>query len=145
MIEEVKAKLVEIAKWRQKQVLEALEKRPEIVDNTLPMHSRTFELVEVLLVRFRILDNSDLRDGIRYWRSNNRPVPTWVYEDAHWMGQCSAAQRLAHHKSQEEATRAYVEANKGRKRSAEEQAEMRAAFGPGEDVIDIFTGDRFKT
>jgi len=39
----------------------------------------------------------------------------------------------------------YRRANKGRKRSAEEIFEMRAAFGPGETVVDVITGERFET
>jgi hypothetical protein len=44
-----------------------------------------------------------------------------------------------------EQTAEYVRANKGRKRSAEEMSEMRAAFGPGETVVDVITGEKFTT
>lgn len=39
----------------------------------------------------------------------------------------------------------YRKRNANRKLSAEEQYEMSAAFGPGQTVVDIITGQRFKT
>lgn len=41
-----------------------------------------------------------------------------------------------------ESLTAYRKANQNRRRSAEEMAEMRTAFGTGSTVVDIFTGER---
>lgn len=48
---------------------------------------------------------------------------------------------IALHKEEQKASiQAYIDAQQKRDYSAEEMFEMRAAFGPGEKVVNIFTG-----
>jgi hypothetical protein len=92
--------------------------------------------------RIRLMQGAYAKDGIAFWKSNDRPVPPDVFRDA-WIelpdGQAEADKRH---------TAAFLADYRKRMAnytpSAEELGEMRAAFGPGETVIDIITGQRIK-
>lgn len=82
------------------------------------------------------------KDGIWYWCSNNNPVPMDAAEDY---------QIPIDKQKQEEALSKHYDAVLTRYRqnytgpSLEEQFEMRAAFGPGTEVVDVITGHKWKT
>ena len=148
MTEHVRARILErvstLVVHARDEVQRMLDEVPEIAANDFPTELRlAINISAVVGQRHAILTRTDVQDGVRYWRSNGAPVPTWAYEDAHMLA--SAAQRLAHSKHQEEGLAAYVKTNKGRKLTDEERFEMRVAFGPGEKVVDIFTGDKHTT
>lgn len=83
--------------------------------------------------------------AVHRWASNNA-IP---FDDmfALWeaLGYVDAAERAAAKEWKDEETSAFLteyrKVNKGRKRSAEELHEMRAAFGPGATVVDVITGE----
>jgi len=77
--------------------------------------------------------------GILRWKSNNAVVPPWVFEEA--FVEAPEGQQKAREKEVEESVAEYRRLNTGRKRTPEELYEMRAAFGPGETVVDVITGD----
>jgi hypothetical protein len=83
--------------------------------------------------------------GIWRWRSNDR-VP---FDDLLTAAGVSAELRARCQAVRDEQTIAAVAAYRAMRAahgySAEEQAEMRAAFGPGHKVRDIFTGQEFNT
>jgi crotonobetainyl-CoA:carnitine CoA-transferase CaiB-like acyl-CoA transferase len=59
----------------------------------------------------------------------------------------SAVQQEARDRHSAETIREYIEARKRRtpEEIAEEQFEIRAAFGPGQDIVNVFTGEITKT
>jgi hypothetical protein len=74
------------------------------------------------------------------WKSNGSPVPAdYIF----WAGLPEGAVR-----SQEKARKAHVarviEAQRNRTYSEEEKFEMRAAFGEGETVVNILTGEKIQ-
>jgi len=80
------------------------------------------------------------KDGALFWKSNDRPVPMHVFKEAY----------LEAPEAQKAADDAHTEAFLAEYRKqdhtpdAEQLAEMRAAFGPGETVVNIVTGQRTK-
>lgn len=148
MTKHVRARILErvstLVEHARDEVQRMLDEVPEIASNDFPTELRLAINISIIVRRrHAILTRTDVQDGVRYWRSNSVPVPTWAYEDAHMLA--SAAQRLAHSKNQEEGLAAYVKANKGQKLSDEERFEMRATFGPGETVVNLFTRDEHRT
>lgn len=88
-------------------------------------------------------------DGTVTWDSNDRLVPTDIVRvwDRRGRPVDSAAQEEARAEDIREFRERAREA--ARNRSAEAEAEMRhemrAAFGPGEEVVNVITGERFVT
>ena len=83
------------------------------------------------------------KDGVRRWRSNDRVVPPSIYTEAGL--ECSAAQKAAYDAETTAFLAEYRKAQKNRVLSDEERFEMRAAFGPGQEVVNVITGQRFRT
>lgn len=82
--------------------------------------------------------------GCHRWKSNNQYPPDEVLTDAgisrEERRRCGMLRMAQSAKFMEE----YRRARRGRPRSAEEMFEMQAAFGPGETVVDVITGERIK-
>jgi len=78
------------------------------------------------------------------WVSSDNVIPKDIMETAGWAYQDEM--NAARDEQQREALERYVEAQANRtpEQIAEQEFEMRAAFGPGETVVDIFTGERTK-
>jgi len=83
-----------------------------------------------------------LEDGVRYWKSNDAVVPTFVYKDAYVV--CPPEQKAARDKDVAESMSAYRKQRAKTGYSDEELFEMRAAFGPGAEVVDAITGKTIK-
>lgn len=85
-------------------------------------------------------------DGAFYWAEANRPVPLdaceefRVVDELHY-DDLKQARAVRWHNDQ--AIAEYRRNRRAHARSSEELAEMRAAFGPGETVVDVITGERF--
>jgi len=85
--------------------------------------------------------DATLRDGVYYWKSNDRTVPP----------SCWTVRGLVPPKEQEKArdeeTAKFLAKLRANPQPVtdEEAFEMRAAFGPGVEVVNILTGKRFKT
>ncbi len=94
---------------------------------------RRLSLLEKLQTETYLGNLGELR-----WACNDAVVPLDVFADA----------RIAPPAAQESARRSEVDAflseyrdrNAGRKHSAEELSEMRAAFGPGARMVNVITG-----
>lgn len=82
---------------------------------------------------------------VLHWSSNDAVVPPHVFDDAGV--DVPPGQREAREREVERSIRAYREARRNRtaEQRAEEAFEMRAAFGPGETVVDLLTGEEFRT
>lgn len=94
-------------------------------------------------LRERMKTHSYEKDGVLYWKSNDHVIPPFVYKDADIP--CPNNQQIAYQKQSNKFVAEYREARKNYVPSEEEMFEMRAAFGPGETVVDIITGQKFRT
>jgi len=83
-------------------------------------------------------------DGVYRWISNGAVIPLDVLEEAGY--EITEAHRAARDRDVDEAIAAYRKARASMtdEERAEELAEMRAAFGPGETVVDVLSGERFE-
>ena len=84
-------------------------------------------------------------DGGYRWKSSGNVVPKDYVEIAGVEGEALARHIAAYDADTDRVLAAYRQARKGRRRSAEEMYEMRAAFGPGATVVDAITGETFTT
>ena len=87
-------------------------------------------------------EDSYTLDGVRHWRSNDAIIPPHVFKDAFLV--CPKAQQDAYDKDLAAFVKAYRK-RQPRRPSAEERFEARAAFGPGVQVVDVFSGRKFTT
>lgn len=87
------------------------------------------------------------QNGAYCWKSNNRPVPVDCVT-ASGVDQLPnfdlAKQKQACEESAAEAIKAYREFRASHGYSNEELFEMRAAFGQGKVVVDVFTREKIK-
>jgi hypothetical protein len=78
------------------------------------------------------------------WDTNDRPVPLDAAK-SYGIPIDPEAQKAAEDAYVDAFITEYRDARKNYQPSAEEQYEMRAAFGSGKDIVDVITGQRFKT
>lgn len=86
-------------------------------------------------------------DGVVRWKSNGRVPPEDILAVWHHLGlpfDYEASVRIRD-KEEREFLEEYRRVNKGRKPSAEERAEARAAMGPGVKMVNVITGDEWVT
>lgn len=95
--------------------------------------------------RERLPQRAYIIDGVIFWRSNDRPVPATFFAEN--FVSLPPAQREADTAHQKAAIEAYRQsrANLSPEQQAEEAYERRAAFGPGQTVVDILTGETHRT
>lgn len=90
-------------------------------------------------------------DGVVMWQSNDRvPFEDMLtdFAEAGFIGFIDVRRSLAYKDKQDaEAIAKYIEARKNRtpEQIEEERLEARAALGPGEQVVNVFTGETFYT
>jgi hypothetical protein len=90
-----------------------------------------------------LADEATLTDGVYRWKSNGQVPPLDLLEIAGVPLGILQTCRVAYNADTAEAIKNYREARRNGP-SAEELYEMRAAFGPGETVVDVITGQRIK-
>lgn len=83
-------------------------------------------------------DSYEDDNGIRRWFSNDQIVPPWVYEEASLI--VPEDHLKAYDVETSEFLADYRERMADYEPSAEELFEMKAAFGEGETVVNVFTG-----
>lgn len=83
-------------------------------------------------------------DDVPRWNSNNQVPPKDILELWHYMNLPFDFQKAEATREAETSAflKQYRKMNTGRQRTPEELYEMRAAFGPGEVIVDVITGDR---
>ena len=90
-----------------------------------------------------------IQDGVVYWKSNDRsPFEDMLtdFMEAGFISQENVDLTVEAKSSQDKAAIAdYIkaQANRTEEQIAEERFEARAAFGPGEKITNIFTGETF--
>jgi hypothetical protein len=84
-------------------------------------------------------------DGALFWKSNDRPVPMHVFKEAQL--DAPATQRDCCEASDREFIEAYKASQRQRSPEAiaEQRREARAAMGPGVTMVNVITGERFRT
>ncbi len=120
--------------------IRAYEGGPAIVG-----HSEAVELVE----RFRTMENLYRKaDGALRWISSDAVVPADIMELWHHAGVVTAEEletcKRIRTKEDAASIARYRRRQRNRKPSGEELYEMRAAFGEGATVVDVFSGRRTK-
>lgn len=102
------------------------------------------EIADIKSTRAKMADpeSAKVKNGIRYWKSNGAVIPDWVYEEAYV--ECPPEQKAAHKEGSARSIAAYKAQRAKTGYSDEELFEMRAAFGPGETVVDCLTGKTIK-
>lgn len=103
-----------------------------------------FEKVEAERLLAKFHTDAVVVDGIVRWKSNNGIPPKdvldlWAYKELPFNLLKSSEVREA---EQQAFLAEYRKNQAGKPVDPEQLAEMRAAFGPGEVVIDVFTGRR---
>ena len=94
--------------------------------------------------QIRFADDSRWVDGAYRWKSNGRAAPADCVRMAIRLGLADPARLATHMLTAELETRKFLAAYRANppRHSDETIAEMRAAFGPGETVVDVVTGLR---
>ena len=89
--------------------------------------------------------NAEEAHTVLRWQSNDRPVPMDIMEASEWFHIDS--HRRTHNAEQAASIAEYIESRKhiSDEQRAEEAFERRAAFGPDEDVVNVLTGERYRT
>lgn len=90
----------------------------------------------------------DNRAEVLLWGSNGQSPMSDMLAAWFFLGLVTEAQVIATEAASDEQARAFIaeyRLNQPTEPSAEERFEARAAFGPGETVVDIFSGRRFTT
>lgn len=111
----------------------------------LPSTLPAWRVAEVKRLRNAMASDERAREaeGVRRWRSNGAVIPTHVYKDAFVV--CPPTQEAAYDREVSESIAAYRRRMENHVPDAEEMFEMRAAFGPGQTVVNVLTGQRFRT
>ena len=81
--------------------------------------------------------------GALHWCSNDAPVPLDVFRDA--FVEPPTSQKAVRDQHTTEFLAEYRRQNADRPLSGEDRFEMLAAFGPGETVVDLITGQKWET
>lgn len=93
--------------------------------------------------------NAYIQDGVVYWKTNDRsPFEDMLtdFMEAGFISQENVDLTVAAKKAQDKAAIAeYIKAqsNRSEEQIAEERAMARAAFGAGEKMVNIFTGETY--
>jgi len=102
------------------------------------------KLVHGTTVRSRVERDGE---GVYRWTSNGGVVPLDAADEygvTALAGYDRVVQAAAREREITAAVERYRAVRAARGYSAEERAEMRAAFGPGADVVDVLTGKRVR-
>ena len=91
------------------------------------------------------INNATVTDGVVRWKSNGNVPPSDCLDDL-----SSAGLKFDRQKTDQAAgddlQRLFEEARKWpRNDSPEAQFERLAAFGPGQEIVDVLTGHRYRT
>jgi hypothetical protein len=93
----------------------------------------------------KLREHAEMINGVWRWKSNGRvPFDDLLYE-AGVSPAVREACRVARDRENAEAIEEYRRARKGRVPSQEELFEMRAAFGPDARIVNVLTGEKYRT
>ena len=106
----------------------------------IPADSPRWQQEEAVRLRDQILNDTITTDGVVRWTMGNI-VPPGSFRDAFL--EVPEGQQAGYAADTERFLNEYREARRNYKPSAEEMFEMQAAFGAGETVVDVITGQTF--
>lgn len=112
--------------WDKRQTALAAIREKEKLQTREDLKSKTYE-----------------KDGALYWKSNDAPVPMDVFLAA--VVPPPKAQGKACQEHTDKFLAEYRKAMENYVHTDEEMAEMRAAFGPGIEVMNVVTGKKVRT
>ena len=105
-----------------------------------------FQRNEAERLKDKIFNKTNIENGILRWNSNDQVPPTDVLAFADFLGVAFDLDLSIETKETEQMNFLddYINARATRSKEQirEEQAEMRAAFGTGETVVNVITGER---
>lgn len=101
------------------------------------------ELERAERLREKFITDTYEKNGALFWKSNDAPVPMDCFGDA--FVEAPAEQARACEEDTKAFVKEYRRTRSNGKISAEQRFEMRAEFGPGETVVDVITGQKFRT
>jgi hypothetical protein len=109
----------------------------------IPENRRAWEQREAEQYRVRLAEDTFVVGQALFWKSNGRPVPLSCFRDAYVT--IPAGQQEAETLYTRAAIADYraARANISDEQRAEEAYERRAAFGPGVEVVDVLSGERY--
>jgi hypothetical protein len=93
--------------------------------------------------RIQSAEHAYEKNGVRYWRSNDAVIPPCVYKDAGMT--CSAVHKAAYERHLDASLADYRKRMANHVPDEEQMFEMRAAFGPGVEVVNVITGRKVRT
>ena len=108
----------------------------------MPANLHTWEVREAEALRAKFTTETYEVAGVLCWRANDAVISPSTFKDAYVV--CSDVQAQGYSAYLDKFLSEYRKANTGPV-SAEQRAEMRAAFGPGQTVVNIITGRRTRT
>jgi len=96
---------------------------------------------EALKLRDKLASDTYVVNGVFHWNSNDAVVPPSTFKDAYLVA--TEAQVAARKIEVDAVIKDYIANYQGP--SEEERFEMRAAFGEGETIVNVFTGTTVTT
>jgi len=86
-------------------------------------------------------------NGVYRWKTSDNVVPDDILEKAGFTDEGLAANKVARDIQITKSLTAYIEAQKNRspEQIAEAQFEARAAHGPGVEMVNVLTGEKWTT
>lgn len=110
-----------------------------------PVDQREWQRREMESLRNALTKETYEQNGALYWTTNGAPVPMHTFKDA--CAEPPVAQQAAVDENTARVIREYRAACDERTPAqiAEQRASARAAFGPGVELVDVFTGERYRT
>jgi len=109
--------------------------------NEIPANAQSWKVAEAKNLRAKFETDAYFADGALRWKSNDRPVPASCFADAF------ATPDALQVETERKETRAFLDAYRRNPPTItdEERFEARAALGRGVDVVNIVTGQTFRT
>ena len=105
--------------------------------------AKVFEMVQSFYTAKVFFEN-----GVAKWSSNSNIIPQDCYEPLAYSNVLPKVYLSKNIEARKEETSKFIsdykKKQKGYKPSAEERAEMEAAFGKGATVVDVITGNKYK-
>ena len=107
----------------------------------------SFEKEEAERLKEQIITDAKAKRGVIRWVSSKNCLPADCAEFARYLGfnVDLEAQKRARDRELRQLRKEFIEARKSMtdEERMEEMYEMRAAFGPGAEIVNVLTGERF--
>jgi len=112
-----------------------------IETNPQPKFQYPWQEKEFTEKKEKLQNGTHEKDGVLYWNESGNVVPPWTFKEAGY--EVPEKHQKAYDEDVEKSITAYKKQQKNTPPSEEVLAEMRAAFGPGETVVDVLSGKEY--